>query len=305
MSFMVLPLTGIPCSWNSTALFRLLRNQLEVTSNAFNGCCVGSSMPVCCSLTKNTRIVTANFAEEVTTKWLYKHCVWQICALLAAIHNEERKRRNNAIRLGRQDNTSSRTRTKATAQSGVCMHEGTDHVSSTHGGATPYTEIGKVLADALETQTKAIMQGTKRKYFARTHFTARGWSRVAWWDGTKARVVPDSVTTLDGRAAHNYNCAPLLSEDLLQGCNKRIEELEHQIERETQSRFFLERFSNDNNNIMFLTGFKDYATLKTVYSALQPTATTMVRWSTTDYKGKIIWQWLFCKYWSIHKQDEI
>ena len=70
---------------------------------------VGSSMQVCCSLTKNTRIVTANLAEEVTTKWLYKHCVWQICALLAAIHNEERKRRNNAIRLGRQDNTSSRT----------------------------------------------------------------------------------------------------------------------------------------------------------------------------------------------------
>ena len=32
-------------------------------------------------------------------------------------------------------------------------------MASTHGGATTYPEIGKVLADALETQTKAIMQG--------------------------------------------------------------------------------------------------------------------------------------------------
>ena len=32
-------------------------------------------------------------------------------------------------------------------------------MGTTQGGATPYPEIGKVLADALETQTKAIMQG--------------------------------------------------------------------------------------------------------------------------------------------------
>ena len=81
------------------------------------------------------------------------------CELLAAIHNEERKRRVKAIRLGRQDNTSSRNKTKATAQAGVCMHDGTDHVGTTHGGSTTYPEIGKALADALETQTKAIMQG--------------------------------------------------------------------------------------------------------------------------------------------------
>ena len=81
------------------------------------------------------------------------------CELLAAIHNAERKRRDKAIRLGRQDNPSSRNKTKATAQAGVCMHDGTDHVGTTHGGTTTYPEIGKVLADALETQTKAIMQG--------------------------------------------------------------------------------------------------------------------------------------------------
>ena len=83
------------------------------------------------------------------------------CELLAAVHNEERKRRDKAIRLGRQDNTSSRTKTKAMAQAGVCMHEGTDHVCSMHGGVTPYPEIGKVSVDALEIQTKAIMQGIK------------------------------------------------------------------------------------------------------------------------------------------------
>ena len=60
------------------------------------------------------------------------------CELLAAIHNEEQKRRDKAIRLGRQDNTSSRTKTKVTAQAGVCMYEGTDHVGTTQGGATPY-----------------------------------------------------------------------------------------------------------------------------------------------------------------------
>ena len=37
----------------------------------------------------------------------------------------------------------------------------------------------------------------------------------------------------------------------------------------------------------FFTGFKDYATLKAVYSALQPTATTEVRWSQVQrYNGK-------------------
>ena len=81
------------------------------------------------------------------------------CELLADILNEEQKRRNNAIRLGCQDITSTRTKTKATAQAGVYMYEGTDHVGTTQGGAIPYPEIGKVLADALETQKTAIMQG--------------------------------------------------------------------------------------------------------------------------------------------------
>ena len=38
---------------------------------------------------------------------------------------------------------------------------------------------------------------------------------------------------------------------------------------------------------MFFTGFKDYAALEVVYSALQPTATTMVCWSQVQrYNGK-------------------
>ena len=34
--------------------------------------------------------------------------------------------------------------------------------------------------------------------------------------------------------------------------------------------FFLERFSNDSRSILFYTGFKDYATLKAVFYAIQP-----------------------------------
>ena len=96
---------------------------------------------------------------------------------------------------------------------------------------------------------------------------------------TPDSIPADSVMTPESSTDHDYNAAPRLSEDLLQACNKRIEELENQLEREKQSRFFLERFSNDNSSIIFFTGFKDYATLMAVFSALQPTATTMVRWS--------------------------
>lgn len=69
------------------------------------------------------------------------------------------------------------------------------------------------------------------------------------------------------------------SEELLEAKDKRIRDLEEECQRLSDQLFFLDRFSNDAQSIMFYTGFKDYATLKAVFLALQPTASRMIRWT--------------------------
>ena len=82
-----------------------------------------------------------------------------------------------------------------------------------------------------------------------------------------------------GKADHDYFVEPVTTEEKLKAAHAKIEELENKYVTLESKTFFLERFSNDNQSIMFFTGFKDYQTLKCVYSALQPTAQVMVRWA--------------------------
>ena len=80
-------------------------------------------------------------------------------------------------------------------------------------------------------------------------------------------------------ADHDYCSPPLPSEDKLQAAQVEIEKLQHEVQQLKGKTFFLERFSSDPQTIAFYTGFKNYETLKCVFLALQPTATTMIRWT--------------------------
>ncbi|XP_046562721.1 uncharacterized protein LOC124271611 [Haliotis rubra] len=78
---------------------------------------------------------------------------------------------------------------------------------------------------------------------------------------------------------HDYTITPQPIDEQLAAAHAELKVLKQQLLETSQKLFFLERFSNDPQNINFYTGFKDYATLKSVFVALQPTATTMIRWT--------------------------
>lgn len=78
---------------------------------------------------------------------------------------------------------------------------------------------------------------------------------------------------------HDYNCAPSSTETQLKAALKEIEHLQEELGRAGGKDFCLERFSSDPHMINFYTGFKDCFTLKAVFTSLQPTATTMTRWT--------------------------
>lgn len=63
---------------------------------------------------------------------------------------------------------------------------------------------------------------------------------------------------------------------------KRLEEENAVLRGE---KFGLEWFHNDDM-INIYTGFKDYHTLKAAFCALQPTATTMIRWTQMQRQGE-------------------
>jgi hypothetical protein len=78
---------------------------------------------------------------------------------------------------------------------------------------------------------------------------------------------------------HDYIMQPSSPNSKLEAAQKEINVLQGQIEELKAERFCVERFSSDSKFINFYTGFADYKTFVSIFTALQPTATTMVRWS--------------------------
>lgn len=76
---------------------------------------------------------------------------------------------------------------------------------------------------------------------------------------------------------HDYCVPPRPLRERYEAALARIEELEKLLTNSPQ-KFCLQRFGSDPSLIIFYTGFKDYPTLYAVFTALKPTARTMIRW---------------------------
>ena len=89
----------------------------------------------------------------------------------------------------------------------------------------------------------------------------------------------ENITTPAVSLFHDYCTPPLSTKDKLEAAEKEIARLQEDLTKFRDRVFFLERFGQDPSLIKFYTGFKDFATLKSVFESLKPTAVTMVRWS--------------------------
>ncbi|XP_029454331.1 uncharacterized protein LOC115089974 isoform X2 [Rhinatrema bivittatum] len=84
---------------------------------------------------------------------------------------------------------------------------------------------------------------------------------------------------------HCYDMPPISESEMLDAARKEITRLQQRIEVLEGKLFFLERFSNDSSIIHFYTGFKDYATLKAMFSSLKPTTVNMMMWRQCQEDG--------------------
>ncbi|XP_061170304.1 uncharacterized protein LOC133179609 [Saccostrea echinata] len=92
-------------------------------------------------------------------------------------------------------------------------------------------------------------------------------------------IASDSVQVPLATFDHDYVVQQESDSSKLESAQVELKRLEEENAALREAKFGLERFHNDNNMINFYTGFKDYQTLKAVFSALKPTATTMIRWT--------------------------
>ncbi|CAC5406283.1 unnamed protein product [Mytilus coruscus] len=93
------------------------------------------------------------------------------------------------------------------------------------------------------------------------------------------QILGEKIVTPFVSNDHDYVVETLSTEEKLQAALKEVELLQNQVTTLSSNTFCLNRFSTDNTMINFYTGFVNYETLRSVFTALQPTATTMVRWS--------------------------
>lgn len=84
---------------------------------------------------------------------------------------------------------------------------------------------------------------------------------------------------------HDYFVPQQSESAQLESAQTEVRRLEEENAALREARFGLERFNKDPNMINFYTGFKNYETLKAVYSALTPTASTMIRWTQVQRQG--------------------
>ncbi|XP_042560535.1 THAP domain-containing protein 2-like isoform X2 [Clupea harengus] len=82
---------------------------------------------------------------------------------------------------------------------------------------------------------------------------------------------------------HDYTQRPLSLEEQLQEACKSIARQEEEISTLRGNQFLLKRFQCDDKQIQFYTGFRDYNTLKAVFTDLQPTACLVYLHKSTEF----------------------
>ncbi|XP_063295473.1 uncharacterized protein LOC134582758 [Pelobates fuscus] len=86
---------------------------------------------------------------------------------------------------------------------------------------------------------------------------------------------------------HCYDLPPMTDTEMLHAAREEIGRLQQRNAAMEKNIFSLERFSTDSSLIHFYTGFKDYATLKDVFSTLTPADDNMVKWKHCQQEGDL------------------
>nr|DBA14446.1 TPA: hypothetical protein GDO54_005418 [Pyxicephalus adspersus] len=84
---------------------------------------------------------------------------------------------------------------------------------------------------------------------------------------------------------HCYDLPPMTDKEMLHAAREEIARLQQRNAALEMNMFFLERFSTDPSLINFYTGFKDYSTLKVVFSTLTETEGSAEKWKQYQEEG--------------------
>ncbi|XP_068108069.1 uncharacterized protein [Hyperolius riggenbachi] len=84
---------------------------------------------------------------------------------------------------------------------------------------------------------------------------------------------------------HCYDLPPMTDAEMLHAAREEIARLQQRNAALEKNRFFLERFCTDSSLINFYTGFKDYSTLKIVFSTLTETEGSSEKWKQCQQVG--------------------
>ncbi|KAG8561413.1 hypothetical protein GDO81_015340 [Engystomops pustulosus] len=86
---------------------------------------------------------------------------------------------------------------------------------------------------------------------------------------------------------HCYDLPPMTDTEMLHAAREEIARLQQRNAALEMNLFFLERFATDSSLIHFYTGFKDYSTLKVVFSTLTETEGSSVKWKQCQHEGDL------------------
>lgn len=84
---------------------------------------------------------------------------------------------------------------------------------------------------------------------------------------------------------HCYDLPPMTDKEMLHAAREEIARLQQRNAALEKNMFFLERFCTDPSLINFYTGFKDYSTLKVVFSTLTETEGSAEKWKQCQQEG--------------------
>ncbi|XP_069805884.1 uncharacterized protein [Dendropsophus ebraccatus] len=98
---------------------------------------------------------------------------------------------------------------------------------------------------------------------------------------------PPAVEMTASILDHCYDLPPMTDTEMLHAAREEIARLQRRNAALEKNLFFLERFSSDSDLIHFYTGFKDYSTLKVVFSTLTETEGNPVKWKRCQQEGEL------------------
>ncbi|XP_069591013.1 uncharacterized protein [Ranitomeya imitator] len=86
---------------------------------------------------------------------------------------------------------------------------------------------------------------------------------------------------------HCYDLPPMTDTEMLHAAREEIARLQQRNAALEKNLFFLDRFSTDSSLIHFYTGFKNYSTLKVVFSTLTDTEGSLEKWRQCQEEGNM------------------